>query len=285
MVSLKLTSLALLACQLVGVLAQAESAGAPSGDAAKKEAPPAAAAPPAAPQLKIEVATTFPEADIFGVKLVNGRPTKAVVEITNKEDQPVRVNLVGGALSRADPPAAAAADTPALRNLTAVKYDVEVPAGDKRSLTYSFTLDMQPQDVRVNLIAVVTNAKGQTFQVPAHSDKASVVEPPTSFLDPQIIFLYLVLTAVFGGTLYFVYKTWIEALFPQTKRAPRSKKPTPFTPVAAPAKRFEEPLSGNESAGGATSGADAGFDASWIPAHHINRPVAKRVKSAKKAKE
>lgn len=130
------------------------------------------------------MATSFPEADIFGIKLVNGRPTKAVVDITNKEDQPVRVNLVGGALVRADPPAAA--DTPALRNLTAVKYDVEVPAGDRRSLTYSFTLDMQPQDVRVDLIAVVTNAKGQTFQVPAHSDKASIVEPPTSFLDPQM---------------------------------------------------------------------------------------------------
>ncbi|KAL8418473.1 hypothetical protein RB594_001893 [Gaeumannomyces avenae] len=280
MVSLKLTSLALLACQLVGVLAQAESA-APSGEPAK-DAPPA----PAAPQLKVDVATTFPEADIFGIKLVNGRPTKAVVEITNNEDGPLRVSFVGGALGRPDqPPAGAAGDDkpapPALRNLTAVKYDVEVPAGDKRSLTYSFTLDMQPQDVRVDLVAVVSNAKGQTFQVPAHSDKASIVEPPTSFLDPQIIFLYLVLTGVFGGTLYFVYKTWIEALFPQAKRAPRPKKP-----VAAPApvKKVEESLSGNESAG-ATSGADGSFDASWIPAHHINRPVAKRVKSAKKAKE
>ncbi|KAL8392651.1 hypothetical protein RB595_002737 [Gaeumannomyces hyphopodioides] len=276
MVSLKLTSLALLACQLVGVLAQAESA-APSGEAAKD-------APPAAPQLKVDVVTTFPEADIFGIKLVNGRPTKAVVEITNNEDKPLRVNFVGGALGRPDQPPASADDkpAPALRNLTAVKYDVEVPAGDKRSLTYSFTLDMQPQDVRVDLVAVVSNAKGQTFQIPAHSDKASIVEPPTSFLDPQIIFLYLVLTGVFGGTLYFVYKTWIEALFPQAKRAPRPKKPV--AAPAAPVKKVEEPLSGNESAG-ATSGADGSFDASWIPAHHINRPVAKRVKSAKKAKE
>ncbi len=39
----------------------------------------------------------------------------------------------------------------------------------------------------------------------------------------------------------------------------------------------QEPLSGNESTGAATGTDD--FDASWIPSHHINRPVAKRVRS------
>ncbi len=83
------------------------------------------------------------------------------------------------------------------------------------------------------------------------------------------IFLYLFLTGLFGGTLYWVWKTWIEAFFPQTKRVKSVKK---VKKVEVP-----EPTSGSESAG-ATTGADTEFDSSWIPAHHINRPTAKRVK-------
>jgi hypothetical protein len=93
---------------------------------------------------------------------------------------------------------------------------------------------------------------------------------------PRSIFLYLVITGVFGGTIYFVYKTWIEALFPKTRRSGPKVKKAKKADVA-------EPLSGNESAG-ATTGTDKDYDESWIPNHHINRPVAKRVKSGASAK-
>lgn len=79
--------------------------------------------------------------------------------------------------------------------------------------------------------------------------------------------MYVVLGAAFAGTSYFVYKTYIEAFFPQAKKTRAPKK----------AKVVEvEPLSGGE---GTATGADKGYDASWIPTDHINRPTAKRVKS------
>jgi hypothetical protein len=73
-----------------------------------------------------------------------------------------------------------------LHNLTAAQYNIEIEAGEKKELPYSFALDMQPQDVRVLLMAVVTNAKGNIFQVEAFNGTASIVEPPVSFFDPQM---------------------------------------------------------------------------------------------------
>lgn len=72
-----------------------------------------------------------------------------------------------------------------------------------------------------------------------------------------------------------MYKTWFETLFPQARHTKGSKKGRKVDVV--------EPLSGSESTGVAT-GADKDYDESWIPEHHINRPVAKRVKSGASGK-
>ncbi|KAK4219446.1 putative x-pro dipeptidyl-peptidase protein [Rhypophila decipiens] len=238
-------------------------------------------APPQA-ELKADIATSFPEADIFGVKLVNGKITKALIDIENKEDGPIDIAFVGGALRTTQQlPEGSPVGADIIRNLTAVRYDLSIPAGAKESLPFNFVLDMNPQDVIVDLSAVITNSAGQIFQVPVHSGPASIVEAPTSIFDPQIIFLYLFLSGLFGSVLYFVYKTWIEALFPKTARR------TPAGPAAKKVKKTSievEPLSGSESA--SATGVDGkSYDESWIPSHHINRPVAKRSKSAGKAKQ
>lgn len=268
---MKFSSVGLLVLQAAVAFAEVDDAG------TSKSRP--------APELQAEVVTTFPDSDIFGVKLVNGRPTKAVVEIANHEDGPLQLTFIGGLLSTLQPlPEGAPASASILRNLTTANYDTTIPAGERRELPYSFVLDMQPQDVTLNIVAVLGNSAGQIFQVLAHNGTVSIVEAPTSLLDPQIIFLYIFLTGLFGGTLFFVCKTWIEALFPRAKRARTTKKPVSGKKPAEPA--VVEPLSGNESTGGGAgtgTGTDE-FDASWIPSHHINRPVAKRVKS-KKAKE
>lgn len=139
-------------------------------------------------ELNAHLVATFPEAeDIFGVKLVNGRPTKAVIDITNNEDEPILVAFVGGQLlnpkdngPNADPSSAV------VRNLTSVSYQASIPAGEKQSLPYSFILDMQPQDVRLQLMAVVSNSANQIFQVGVYDHTVSIVEAPTSIFDPQM---------------------------------------------------------------------------------------------------
>ncbi|QUC18923.1 uncharacterized protein UV8b_03164 [Ustilaginoidea virens] len=233
--------------------------------------------PPRQPRLAASVKTTFPDGDVLGVRLVNGRPTKALVEITNKEDGPVELAFLAGLLATTKQlPKDAPAYQSIIRNLTAVKYNHEIEAGETKAFPFSFALDMQPQEVKLQIAAVFAK-DGKMHQLKAHDGVASIVEPPTSFLDPQIIFLYLVLSAAFVGTLYFVYKTWIEALFPQAKRSSKTSGGRKTKAVDADAS-----LSGSESVGVST-GAKT-YDESWIPEHHINRPVAKRLKSNPKKK-
>jgi hypothetical protein len=73
-----------------------------------------------------------------------------------------------------------------VRNLTMVQYSLEIESGETKSFPYSFVLDMNPQDVRLRLLAVFTNAEGVVFQVPAYEGSTAIVEAPTSFLDPQM---------------------------------------------------------------------------------------------------
>ncbi|KAI1772927.1 hypothetical protein F4818DRAFT_128609 [Hypoxylon cercidicola] len=272
MVALRYSVLAALALRVVSVFAA-------EGDSPLADD---AGSPPQV-ELNAEVVATFPEADdIFGVKLVNGRPTKAVIDVTNNEDEPILVAFMGGQLmnpkdlgEHANPMSAV------VRNLTTVRYEASVPAGEKASLPYSFVLDMQPQDVRLQLVAVVSNAANQIFQVGVYDQTVSIVEAPTSILDPQIIFLYLVLSAAFAGTCYFVYKTYIEALFPQAKRGSGAGAGGKGPKKGRVAVAEKEPLSGGE---GSATGTDKGYDESWIPSDHLNRPAARRVKSGASSK-
>ncbi|TQV99074.1 hypothetical protein V2A60_004569 [Cordyceps javanica] len=250
----KSSLLALLAVQVFGAPA--------------KDAEPEAPAPA---ELKASVTATFPEADLIGLRLVNGKPTRAVLEVTNNDDGPIQVAFVSGSLTSDKPlPDDAPLYQSILRNLTASQYNLPVAAGQSAQVPYAFALDMQPQDVRVQLTALLTDSKGGIFPVVAYNGTASVVEAPTSFLDPQIIFLYLVLSAAFAGTLYFVYKTWIEALFPPAKKAPRTPKK---------AKKVDADAVLTSSEPSATATGSKTYDESWIPDHHIARPAGKRSKS------
>lgn len=89
--------------------------------------------------------------------------------------------------------------------------------------------------------------------------------------------MYLFLSTLFAGAVYFVYKTYIEAFFPQThKRGNRGAGKG-----VKPAEEKDAALSGSEAV---TTGTDKGYDESWIPTDHINRPSAKRVKSSASGK-
>ncbi|KAK3111074.1 Increased recombination centers protein 22 [Teratosphaeriaceae sp. CCFEE 6253] len=228
--------------------------------------------------------------EIFGVKLVNGRATRAVLDVSNHEPAPISILVVGGSLTTPiDTPGAP--DPPVLlRNLTATRYNIVIPAGESETVTYSFATEMHPQDLRLSIAAVLQNSEGAIFTKAVYNETVSVVEAPLSFFDPQIIFLYLFLLAAFGGTCFFIYSTWITTLFPQKKRSggggkgwERAKKSSGQSKKVDPADQVS--VAGADGPA-VTSSAQLGgsgktYDESWIPAGHLQRPEAKRVGSGR----
>lgn len=121
------------------------------------------------------------------MKVINGHATKAILDFTNNEAEPVTVSFVGGALASLQQlPEGAHPSMAIVRNLTATRYDTLIPAGGKQSLPYSFTTDMNPQDLRLSLLAVINSQAGNVYQVQAYNETVSVVEPATSIFDPQM---------------------------------------------------------------------------------------------------
>lgn len=129
----------------------------------------------------------FPDAEIFGVKLVNGRATRSVLDFTNNEAEPVQISLIGGVLTTLQPlPPGAHPSLSIVRNLTSAKYDVQIPAGAQQTLPYTFTTDMNPQDLRLQIVAIVQSQEGLIYQLQAYNSTVSIVEAPTSIFDPQM---------------------------------------------------------------------------------------------------
>lgn len=135
------------------------------------------------PALAVKVDVSFPNSEIFGVKLVNGRKTQAVLSISNEETGPITVRIIGGSLwtlPYGEQPAQI------IRNLTVAKHSLQIPAGEKESVTYNFATELHPQDLQLNIAAVVSDSKDAYYTLPAFNATVSVVEAPTSFFDPQM---------------------------------------------------------------------------------------------------
>ncbi|PGH00916.1 hypothetical protein AJ79_08071 [Helicocarpus griseus UAMH5409] len=223
------------------------------------------------PTLAVSASATFPNSEIFGVKLVNGNPSQALLSISNQEPNPVTVNLIGGSLWSLPAPGQ---DSHNVRNLTASRYNVQIPGGEEHSLGYAFVTEMHPQDLTLHLAAVVSNNEGKLFTIQAYNGTVSVVEPETSIFDPKVLFLYFFLLSCFVGTVYFFYTIWIAPYFPQKRKGGDRPKKTSGQPKTESSEQAS--LSGTE---GAAVASGKTYDTEWIPAHHIHRPEARKVKS------
>lgn len=238
--------------------------------------------------LNVQVTAHFPDAEIFGIKIVNGKPANIQLSVNNQEPEPISVQFVGGSLWTPDFDASASR---IVRNLTTKQYGVEVPAGESETLPYTFQTNMHPQELRLNLAAVI--ARGNTFFTQqAFNGTVQVVEPDSSIFDPQMyglssssakamltltsIFLYIFLLACTAAVGYFFYTIWIVPYFPQKKRGAKGTR--------APVKKVDAGSEKPDTDGPAVATGAKSYAEEWIPSHHLQRPEARRVKSGTRPK-
>ena len=136
----------------------------------------------ASPNIKISVHASFPQSEVFGVKLVNGRTTQSVLSFENEDTEAITVVLASASLWTKDN---AAEESRNIRNLTSSRYKLQIPPGEKESLSYNFGTELHPQDIRLKITTSIMSNKG-IFAVQAFDEMVSIVEAPTSIFDPQM---------------------------------------------------------------------------------------------------
>jgi hypothetical protein len=136
--------------------------------------------------LKVVAQAAFPDSDVFGVKLVNGKVATAYVMVFNQEEEEVNVRIAGGSFYELDGPSDIMSMGASVRNLTSITLDKVIPPGGNTSFQYPFSNNMNPQDLRLILATIVQDTKGNQFQVNAFNGTVSIVEAPISILDPQM---------------------------------------------------------------------------------------------------
>ncbi|KAL8754023.1 MAG: hypothetical protein Q9184_005243, partial [Pyrenodesmia sp. 2 TL-2023] len=142
--------------------------------------------PAQSPALSVQISTSFPSLEIFGIKLINNHPTLAVLSIENNEGFPISVVFVGGSLWTLPNTPSSPPVPQIVRNLTTTRYNaVEIPAGEKESVEYRFTTELHPQELVLNLAAVVRGEGGEVVTIPAFNETVAVVEAEMGFFDPQ----------------------------------------------------------------------------------------------------
>ncbi|KAF8445277.1 hypothetical protein BGX38DRAFT_1064862, partial [Terfezia claveryi] len=209
--------------------------------------------------MNITIGVTFPDgapaaaSQNAPVVIVNGIPKKVNVAVVNNEGETIGIQFLGGSLWDLETNAN-------VRNLTKQVLAIELPKGQKANLPYTILVDMHPKNLRLNLQMILRSSEQKLVTATAYNSTVSIVEQPMSLLDPQLLFLYLVLFSSIAGAGYWAYNYWLDTINPKRKRGTRAASVKPV--------RIASPVG---TATGVAGVEGQKIDQSWIPEHHIKR--------------
>ncbi|KAG0223050.1 hypothetical protein B0O80DRAFT_439404 [Mortierella sp. GBAus27b] len=207
------------------------------------------AAAPTAELPNVDISAEFPNA-IEGLTptLISGEPNKLKFTLRNSGKTDLKVNLIVGTVSENDN------FDNVIRNLTAYRYSTPLKAEATLILPYTIQMDHPSREVGLTLYADVIDSAKNHFPVLAYNGTVTFAEPIQSWIDAQLIFLYIVVAGIFAGIGALVK----GSVAPETKKKARAPAMTPEERTAAEEKAKV-------------------LDEDWIPEHHKQSPrVTKR---------
>jgi len=201
---------------------------------------------------ELEVALDFPAENAFG-HVYNGGGTvmHALIANPSKEEAATVTSIYGsyyelGGRERA------------LRNTTALPLKLPVgPSSKTPTIPYTLTCENKPGQVGLRLWVDWLDGAGTRHVQLAYDSTVTVVEPPVSFLDIQLLSVYALLAIAVAGAVYF-FAFPLLGLGPRAAgKGGKSKRST----AVAPKYTADEPESPAPKA--------AADSSDWIPEHHL----------------
>ncbi|KAG2219662.1 hypothetical protein INT45_011846, partial [Circinella minor] len=163
----------------------------------------------------LEVTADFPD-NPFG-HITNGQRNKVILTLANKDKADFSVLAVSGKISLIDQP------DKIHRNLTALRYDLTVTPEGTVEIPYVFHSEFAPGDHALTIFVDVLGDE-KLLRVIGYDGIITIVDPETSWFDPQLIFLYIVLSAVALGVAYVINAAFFGGANP-VKAKKVSKEP------------------------------------------------------------
>ncbi|KAG0036145.1 hypothetical protein BGZ82_004612 [Podila clonocystis] len=195
----------------------------------------------------VGVSAEFPNA-IAGLTpdLISGDANDIKVTFRNSGKTDLKVNLIVGTVVEPTD------FNTVIRNLTAYKYSTTLKAEATLIHTYTIKMEHPSREVGLTLMADIMDSSKNHFPVVVYNSTVNFTEPAQSWIDIQLIFLYVLITGIFVSIGMFIK----DALTPEAKTAKKK------TPALTPEER-EAALEKMKV-----------LDEDWIPEHHKKSPRA-----------
>ncbi|KAI9259465.1 hypothetical protein BDA99DRAFT_93530 [Phascolomyces articulosus] len=201
----------------------------------------------------LEVTADFPD-NPFG-HITNGQRNKVVLKLANKDNADFSVLAVSGKVSLVEQP------DKILRNLTALRYDLTVTPEGTVEIPYLFHSEFAPGDLALTIFIDVLGDE-KLLRVVGYEGIVTIVDPETSWFDPQLIFLYIVLSAVALGVAYIINAAFFGGSKPAKAKASKE-------PAVKPTHRDEK--------------GQMILDESWIPQEQLGKSPKQSPRAKKRS--